>query len=50
MINTVTYPAATWLLESNLSYDTDLDQDNHSDGFNPRDGACLFLRLVVVED
>ena len=124
MINTAIYPAATWLLSSNHSYDTNLVQDINGDGVSllmayalklnpnerlgnrlpkvvfddantlsmkyyggstgvtyrvesskdmtawettdvtvsdpdsngvltasiPRDGACLFLRLVVVED
>jgi len=60
MINTVTYPAATWLLESNLSYDTDLDQDHNSDGvsllmayalkLNPNERLGNRLPKVVFDD
>lgn len=32
MIDTENYPAAGWLLESNLAYDTDLNQDLNGDG------------------
>jgi len=32
MINTATYPAANWLLSSNIPYDTNLHQDLNGDG------------------